>query len=187
MTNVVQLRRPIAEIEPSTFATAWSALPDTMRQRSEKKATVETLWDREAKRLNGQEDLLCRLRTYLRDCKDIARTGGPGLQVLLRAGRLEHWAPMQQTPLFAVKFENAAARDQVAAYKGEAFCRSYLDPCRVEGTTLLVRTDIAIKHLREVGAILKTHGFTGMKKMVEKTPKPELSENIRVDRGGESR
>ena len=39
--------------------------------------------------------LLLRLRTYLRDSPDLKRTGGPGLQVLLRSGKLEHWTPMQ--------------------------------------------------------------------------------------------
>lgn len=168
MTNVVQLRRPAQEIEPSSFAQAWTELPATMRQRSEKKATVERLWDAEAKRLGGQTDLLMRLRTFLRDSKDIPRTGGPGLQVLLRSGRLEHWVPMQQTPRIVSSFPNDVARSAVAQVRGEAFCRSYLDPCQVDGTTLLVRTDIAIKALREVGHVLKAHGYSGMRKAGDK-------------------
>ena len=48
--------------------------------------------------------------------------------------------------------------------KGEAFCRSYLDRCTVEGTTLIVATDYAIGKLREVANIMKARGFTGMRK-----------------------
>jgi hypothetical protein len=165
--NVLAFRRapePEPELERATFDVAWGLLTDVMRRRSEAKAKCEALWNREAKRLNGQEDLLARLKTYLRDDKDIPRTGGPGLQVLLRTGRLDHWQPMQQTPRLMPAFDNKEARQAVAAYKGEGFCRSYLDPCRIEGTTLVVRTDIAIRQLREVAVILKGYGFTGMRK-----------------------
>lgn len=163
MSNVVQLH-PRTEIEPSTFASAWSMLTDTMRRRSEAKARCEALWNREAKRLNGQEDLLLRLRVYLRDDRDLARSGGPGLQVLLRQGRLEHWTPLQLDAPSVEPFSNAALRAQVAREKGEAFCRSYLDRCRIEGTTLLVATLYAVDKLREVAPIMKAHGLTGMRK-----------------------
>ena len=164
MSNVVAFRQPAEEIEPSTFDAAWHALTDTMRRRSEAKAKCEALWNREAKRLSGHVDLLARLRTYLRDDKDIPRTGGPGLQVVLRAGRLEHWTPMASEPRSVPPFANQIARAAVAAYRGEAFCRSYLDRCAVDGSTLVVPTEQSIIKLREVGVILKAHGFTGMRR-----------------------
>ena len=84
--------------EPGTFEDAWKALPATMKARSDKKATCDALWRREANRLGGERMLLLRLKTYLRDSPDLKRTGGPGLQVLLRSGKLEHWTPMQDAP-----------------------------------------------------------------------------------------
>jgi hypothetical protein len=168
MSNVIALRQsPSRELEPATFDNAWRLLTDVMRRRSDAKAKCEVLWNREAKRLDGQEDLLARLRTYLRDDKDIPRTGGPGLQVLLRTGRLDHWVPMAQEPRLLEPFANAEIRDAVSSLAGEAFCRSYLDPCTVDGKTLIVRTDTAIRRLSEtpgVKAIFKDHGFTGMRR-----------------------
>ena len=168
MSNVLAFKPraedPAPELERATFDVAWRELTDTMRRRSEAKAKCQALWNREAKRLGGQEDLLGRLRTYLRDDRDIVKTGGPGLQVLLRAGRLEHWAPMQQQPRLHEMFPHTEARAAVAKIFGEGFCRSYLDPCEVSGTTIIARTDIAIKKLREAGVALKTHGFTGVKR-----------------------
>lgn len=150
-------------MEPSTFETAWKLLPDTMRRRSQAKAKTEAAWNREAKRLGGHEELLQRLKTYLRDDKDLPRSGGPGFHILLTTGRLDHWVPMQQTPAFIDQFPNPGARRAVQDLKGEAFCRSYLDPCEIEGTTLIARTSTAIDKLREVGPVLKQHGYTGVR------------------------
>lgn len=163
MSNVVQLRLPAQELEPATFANAWAMLPDTMKRRSDSKARCEALWNREAKRLSGQEDLLARLRTYLRDDRDLPKSGGPGLQVLLRQGRLEHWVAMQQDVRTVEPFPMAELRAQVAAQKGEAFCRSYLDRCQVDGTSLLVGTHYAMDKLIELRALFKSHGLTGMR------------------------
>lgn len=159
--NVVQLFP-----EPSTFEDAWKALPQTMRVRSEKKATCDALWAREAKRLSGEQDLLQRLKTYLRDSPDIKRTGGPGLQVLLRAGKLEHWTPMQDAPLApdVTKFPHQEIRRTLAKQEGEGWVRSYLDPCVIDGTTLIVRTGMAVDKLKAHGALFKAHGFSGMRK-----------------------
>jgi hypothetical protein len=135
-----------------------------MRRRSESKARCEALWNREAKRLSGQEDLFSRLRTYIRDDKDLPKSGGPGLQVLMRQGRLEHWTPLVTDARTVEPFSHEAVRDAVCRAKGEAFCRSYLDRCQVEGSTLIVATTIAMDRLKEVGDIMKAHGFTGMRK-----------------------
>lgn len=163
MSNVVAFK-PRMEVEPSTFEDAWKLLPDTMRRRSQSKAKTEAAWNREAQRLGGQEELLQRLKTYLRDDKDLPRSGGPGFHILLTTGRLDHWVPMQQTPAFIPAFPHPGARRAIQEARGEAFCRSYLDPCEVEGTTIIARTDYAIDKLREVGPMLKEHGFTGVRR-----------------------
>lgn len=152
--------------EPETFEDAWKSLPATMRNRSDKKAACELLWRREAKRLGGERMLLLRLRTYLRDSPDLKRTGGPGLQVLLRSGTLEHWTPMQDAPLApdVTKFPHQEIRRTLAKQEGEGWVRSYLDPCVIDGTTLIVRTGMAVDKLKAHGALFKAHGFSGMRK-----------------------
>jgi len=161
MGNVVQLRQP--ELEPATFDAAWGLLPETMKRRSESKAKCKVLWDRESKRLGGQLSLLGKLKTYLRDDRDLVKSGGPGLQVLMRQGRLEHWVETVTDARTVEPFSNADLRAAVVAAKGEAFARSYLDRCSCEGTTLIVATHFAAGKLREVGAIMKAAGFTGMR------------------------
>lgn len=151
---------------PDTFADAWSALPATMRARSDKKAICERLWIAEAKRLNGERDLLQRLRTYLRDSPDIKRTGGPGLQVLLRSGKLEHWVPMSDSPdaILEDRFPIVEIRQALVRAESENWAKSYLDPCVIDGTTLIVRTGMAVDKLKAHGALFKAHGFTGLRK-----------------------
>lgn len=161
LSNVVPFPTP----EPSSFADAWALLPDQMKKRSESKAKVEILWNREAKRLGGQADILQRLKTYLRDDKDIQRTGGPGLQVILRAGKLEHWQPRQEgVSISADAFPHTAVRSHLLAVCGASWVASYLDQCEVDGTTIIVRTDYAIGKLKEHREVFKAAGFTGMKK-----------------------
>ncbi len=166
--NVVQLRAPVSELEPATFSAAWSLLPETMRRRSDSRAKCEVLWDREAKRLGGQLVLLAKLKTYLRDDKDLPKSGGPGLQVLMRSGRLEHWVETVSDVRPVEPFADLALRAELAAQKGEAFARSYLDRCTVESTSrgniLIVPTHFAMDKLKEVAAIMRAHGFTGMRK-----------------------
>ncbi len=167
MGNVVALRRPVEELEPATFDAAWGLLPETMRRRSESRAKCRVLWDREAKRLGGQLSLLARLKTYLRDDRDLVKSGGPGLQVLMRQGRLEHWVETVSEANPVEPFPMAGLRAEVAAQRGEAFCRSYLDRCSVETSkslVLIVPTHYAIDKLKEVGATMKAHGITGMRK-----------------------
>jgi hypothetical protein len=167
VSNVVRLRQPSTELEPSTFLAAWALLPETMRRRSESRAKCEVLWDREAKRLGGQLSLLARLKTYLRDDRDLAKSGGPGLQVLMRQGRLEHWVETVSEVNPVEPFANAELRAAVAAQKGEAFCRSYLDRCTQEPALigiLIVPTHFAMDKLKELAPIFKAHGFTGMRK-----------------------
>ena len=159
--NVVQLFP-----ESGTFEDAWKLLTKEMRGRSDKKAVCEQLWLREAKRLGGEAALLLRLKTYLRDAPDIKRTGGPGLQVLLRSGKLEHWTPMHDAPMApdVRRFENVGLRQALVRLEGEPWVRSYLDPCEITGTTLIVRTGFAVDKLKAHGALFKAHGFTGMRK-----------------------
>lgn len=159
--NIVQLFP-----EASTFSDAWSSLPKTMRERSDKKAICERLWLSEARRLSGEKDLLQRLQTYLRDAPDIKRTGGPGLQVLLRSGKLEHWVPMSDSHEVALenRFPITELRQALVRAESESWVRSYLDPCVIDGTTLIVRTGVAVDKLKVHGALFKVHGFSGMRK-----------------------
>lgn len=110
--------------------------------------------------------LLLRLRTYLRDSPDLKRTGGPGLQVLLRSGKLEHWTPMQDAPLAPdiTKFPITEIRQALVRMEGDGWVKSYLDPCVIDGTTLIVRTGMAVDKLKAHGALFKAHGFSGMRK-----------------------
>ncbi len=166
MSNVVQLRVP--EMEAGTFSAAWALLPETMKRRSDAKAKCEVLWNRQSREYGGQAILLGKLKTYLRDDADLKRTGGPGFQVLLRSGRLQHWVETVVDAPTVEPFADTAVRAAVLAVKGEAFCRSYLDRCTVEShtpaRTLIVPTMYAIDKLKEVGPIMKAHGFTGMRK-----------------------
>lgn len=47
---------------------------------------------------------------------------------------------------------------------GADWVASYLDPCLIEGTTVIVRTDYAVKKLKEHGHVFRMAGFTGMRK-----------------------
>ena len=162
--TVVPFRKVSEDIESSTFQAAWSLLPDTMRRRSESRQKCIVLWDREAKRLGGQLVLLAKLKTYLRDDRDVSRSGGPGLQVLMRSGRLEHWVETVSDPRTVEPFADASLRAQISALKGEAFCRSYLDRCTVEGSTLVVATGYAVDQLKPLGHVFRQNGFTGMRR-----------------------
>ena len=162
MTNVIAFPTP----EPDTFDQAWDLLPQTMKQRSEARKKMRPLWDREAKRLGGHEELLARLQTYLRDDKDLPKSGGPGLQVLLRSGRLEHWAPRQINIHPTQQFPNEAVRSALLRRCGAEWIASYLDPCSIDGTSVVARTDYAVKKLLEHREVFKMAGFTGIKKRV---------------------
>lgn len=161
ISNVVPFPTP----EPSSFSEAWVLLPKTMKERSKKKAVVEVLWNREAKRLGGQADLLQRLKTYVRDSKDLPRTGGPGFQILLSAGTLEHWQPRQEgVSITTTAFPNVTVRNHLLRVCGSRWVASYLDQCEVDGTTIIVRTDYAIGKLKEHREVFKAAGFTGLRK-----------------------
>ena len=76
----------------------------------------------------------------------------------MRSGRLEHWVETVSDAAPVEPFCNAAVRAEVKMFKGEAFCRSYLDRCTVEGSTLIVATDYAVGKLSEVREIMKSVG-----------------------------
>jgi len=160
VSNVLAFPTP----EASTFSQAWKLLPETRKRRSDRKDRCEKLWKSESKRLGGEEALLGRLRVYLRG-PDLVRTGGPGLQILLKSGKLEHYEPDPHTAQVRAKqFPNTTVRDALLARCGPDWVASYLDPCEVEGTVVIVRTDYAVKKLKEHGYAFKMAGFTGMRK-----------------------
>lgn len=159
--NIVQLFP-----EASTFDDAWALLLPDMRKRSIRKDKCEALWNKESKRLGGQHELLQRLKTYLRDNKDLSRSGGPGLQVLMNSGKLEHWVPTAESTSaeLSEKFPIVEIRQALVRVESESWARSYLDPCVIDGTTLIVRTGMAVDKLKAHGALFKAHGFSGMRK-----------------------
>ena len=147
--------------EPSTFQQAWACVPMTMRRRSCKMATLEVLWDKCAREF-GQQNLLASLRAYVTDA-DFARHGGQALERWLKAGRYEHFLPAAIVEASS-PFPDAMVRRVVATRLGEDFCRAYLDPCTVEGTTLITLTDYAIGKMMAHRTLFRELGFTGMRK-----------------------
>ena len=166
MTNVLAFPTP----EVNAFAEAWSLITPQMRKRSEAKDKVKRLWDQEAKRLYGQADLLERLRSYLKTDKDLPRSGGPALNRLLTSGRLEHYEPLEalceEPGMSGERFPNEAVRNALLRRCGPEWVASYLDPCSIDGTSIVTRTDYAARKLLEHRQVFKMAGFTGIKKRV---------------------
>lgn len=143
------------------FEEAWQALPDTARLRSSKKEAYPA-WARACVEI-GEEAMLRAVRRYVSEDKDHKREcGAPGFHRWLKWGRYEHWMTSAATVSPIATFEHEEARKAVVLAKGEGFCRSYLDRCKIDGTRLIVATATAADKLKEVRSILKAHGFTGM-------------------------
>lgn len=171
MSNVVAF--PVAE--RSCFDEAWALVPVTMRRRSCKVALLRDLWDRHA-RAFGQKELAGALRAYVTD-KDFDRHGGQALDRWLKAGRYEHFTPAPP-PALADQFSDPMVRRAVATRLGEDFARIYLDPCQVEGTTLLVRTLYAADKMKEHAVLFRSLGFTGMRKMTTEKISPSTGTKL---------
>ena len=122
------------------------------------------LWDSHGAQI-GHDVLLGALKRYLAKDADLPKSGGPGLQVWLRARRYEHWLADEPVAA-AVPVDGFAEpyRSALVAACGDDWVRSYLDPCKLEGATLVVRTDFAIKKLLERRDIFRRLGLTGMRK-----------------------
>lgn len=166
MSNVVALRprAPIPAATSEAFEQAWRAYPETGRLRSSRKESLPE-W-RKACRETGEEALLSAVLRYAKEDKEHKKDcGAPGFHRWLKWGRYEHWLSSTSAPVNGRRFPDDAIRNAVIAATSEAFVISYLDPCEVSGTVLLVRTSIGVSKLRERATLFKGLGFTAMRKL----------------------
>lgn len=125
----------------STFDAAWALLPALMRKRSDGKSKLKPMWDSHAKRV-GPDELLSALQRYLKDDKDVPRTGGPGLQVWLRACRYEAWMVEEEqvssiVQMPAIEFPDARLRAAFHLRFQDDKARRWFDRCTLEGDMLI--------------------------------------------------
>jgi hypothetical protein len=168
LTNVVAFRAPRREPPQRApalglFEDAWKAFPEQGRLRSSRREAGPE-WAKAAREV-GEEALLAAVRRYTAEDKEHKRDcGPPGFHRWLKWGRYEHW--LREGPaLGARQFADARIRQALVAAAGEPFVGSYLDPCELDGTTLVVRTGVAMTRLQEHSSVLKALGLTGMRKM----------------------
>lgn len=138
-----------------------------MRRRSDGLSKLKPLWNDHAKLAGGQAALLGALAAYLKGDEDLPKSGGPGLQVWLKSRRWENWLDLPTTTaeaaMHAQRFPEPH-RSAIVARLGEPFVRSYIDPCEMDGTVLIVRTDTAVKKLGEHRFVFRALGFSGMRR-----------------------
>lgn len=165
MSNVVAFK-PKPRVTTSTspnFDEAWSRYPDTGRLRSSRRQAWPEWCD--VSREIGEEVLVAAVIRYAAEDKDHKREcGAPGFHRWLKQGRWEHWTGAKATRSVGRQFPDDHIRSSVVAATSDAFVVSYLDPCEVEGTTLIVRTEYAMEKLKEMAALFRSLGFTGMRK-----------------------
>lgn len=164
----------IVHLEANRFDDGWASIPASMKTRSESRAKVRKVWDMHAKRCGGQEALLGALRAYLKGDKDLPKSGGPGLQVWLRAEKYDHWIDGASCSVFAeiqtdgtqrVRFPDESIRIAVVASVGEGFARSYLDPCQWhEDGFITPKTTTAMEKLKDKASALKAAGIAGIRR-----------------------
>lgn len=168
MTNVVALNltpRTPPVTAGAMFDQAWKAYPDQGRLRSSRRE-AQKAWAKAAREV-GEEALLGAVRRYVAEDKEHKREcGPPGFHRWLNWGRYEHWLPVSGAAVETgrKRFPDEHIRRQVVFATSEAFAASYLDPCEVEGTVLVVRTGIAVDRLKEHARLFKSLGFTGMRR-----------------------
>lgn len=165
MGNVVALR-PTPREAPATsaaFEAAWKLYPDVGRLRSSRKMAFRE-WLKVCRAI-GEDAALGAVRRYVAEDKEHKKEcGAPGFHRWLNWGRYEHWMPSDDKPSDMPRFPDEAKRAELVAAFGEDFVGSYLDPCKIDGTTLIVRTNIAVDRLRQRANELKALGFTGMRR-----------------------
>lgn len=153
-----------APLASPAFEEAWLAYPEAGRLRSSRKEALPE-WLKAAAEI-GEDTLAGAVKRYASEDKDHRKDhGAPGFHRWLKWGRYEHWLPKAPVVGIGQIFQNALARAAVIKAKDVDFCGAYLDPCTIEGTTVVARTTIAMNRLKEVGSILKAHGFTGMRRI----------------------
>lgn len=159
----------------STFDEAWRVLPQTMKTRSESRRKLAPLWNDHARRIGGHDVLLAALQAYLKGDKDLPKSGGPGLQVWLRAERYDHWLEGPSCSVFAepegedrVQFPEPF-RTALVQSCGEGWVRSYIDQCSLEGTVLIVPEGkhTAASRIREKARDMKAAGLTALRMGVD--------------------
>lgn len=157
----------IVNLEENRFLDGWALLPDSMKKRSESRAKCRKLWDDHARRCGGQEALLGALRAYLKGDKDLPKSGGPGLQVWLRAERYDHWLvdPDEPTRLSNRQTFPEPMRGKILSSTGSEWVVSYLDPSILhEDQFITPATEFARKKLLEKASVLKAAGVAGLRK-----------------------
>ena len=159
----------VIKLEPNRFLEAWELLPSTMKTRSLSRAKLRPIWDQHARRLGGQEALLAALQAYLKGDKDLPKSGGPGLQVWLRAEKYDHWCETGNSvvvpvsddrPRFAEPFRSA-----LVASCGGGWVISYVDQCSLDGTVLVVPAGkhTALSKIRENARQMREAGLTAVR------------------------
>lgn len=159
----------IVNLEENRFLDGWALLPDSMKKRSESRAKCRKLWDDHARRCGGQEALLGALRAYLKGDKDLPKSGGPGLQVWLRAERYDHWLvdPSDSKPDPTRQSAPEPIRSRIVATQGPEWVSSYLDPCTFhEDGYITPLTKLALAKLEDksIRHILKSAGIAGIRR-----------------------
>lgn len=159
-----------------SFDSAWAVTPTTMKTRSESRAKLRPLWAFHAKRCGGQDRLEAAFRAYLKGDKDLPKSGGPGLQVWLRAEKYDHWLEgtnsvvsdsLTVEGVTRSQFPQTSIRDACIASIGLGWTISYLDRCGIaegpNGPVLTVKSPTAAERLREKAKELKALGLYGIR------------------------
>lgn len=163
MTNVVRLNALGAVYSP-LFNRGWEAFPETGRKRSSRKVSWPE-WQKAAYQI-GEERLLGAIVRYTAQDKDHRKEcGAPGFDRWLKWARYETWdQEIIAIPANTHRFPDDAAREAAISRFGGDFVSVYLDPCELDGTTIIARTDFAIKKMMEHRNFWKEFGFSGMRK-----------------------
>ena len=160
-SNVVAF--PISAVV--SFDDAWESRRGQMRTRGDGKEKTRKLWNKHAK-LVGQDRLLAALRRYLKEEKE-PTCGYPGLSVWLNGERYDHWMPEDSkgvglTDTLSLRFPEPY-RSALVASCGEAWCKSYIDRAKLDGTVLVVSGGMAASRIRERAQEMKESGLTALR------------------------
>lgn len=135
-----------------------------MKKRGDGKDKTRKLWEKASKKV-GSTKLLESLKRYLREEKE-PTCGYPGLSVWLNGERYDHWLALPDTAIGPESRTKAPEliRSICLERLGDAFVRSYLDPCTFhEDGYITPATGFAMKKLMEKASELKAAGVMGIR------------------------